>query len=59
MLAAFGEHSELCLKAVCALYRKQTQEEQMEKAALVHNKQGFSHIDAPRYVHMHLIGLLH
>ncbi|KAG2594816.1 hypothetical protein PVAP13_5KG022600, partial [Panicum virgatum] len=48
MLAAFGEHSELCLKAVCALYRKQTQEEQMEKAALVHNKQGFSHIDAPR-----------
>jgi len=59
MLAAFDEHSELCLKAVCALYRKQTQEEQMEKAALVHNKQGFSHIDAPRYVHMHLIGLLH
>ena len=59
MLAAFGEHSELCLKAVCALYRKQTQEEQMEKAALVHNKRGFNHIDAPRYVHMHLIGLLH
>ncbi|RCV23581.1 hypothetical protein SETIT_5G018100v2 [Setaria italica] len=46
MLAAFAEHPELCLKAVCALYRKQTQEEQLEKAALLHNKQGFSHIDA-------------
>jgi len=52
MLAAFGEHSELCLKAVCALYRKQTQEEQMEKAALVHNKRGFNHIDAPRGSHI-------
>ncbi|CAO2205126.1 unnamed protein product [Urochloa humidicola] len=48
MLAAFAEHPELCLKAVCALYRKQTQEEQLEKAALVHNKEGFSHIDAHR-----------
>ncbi|NP_001168194.1 uncharacterized protein [Zea mays] len=48
MLAAFGEHPELCLKAVCALYRKQTEDEQVEKASLVHNKQGFSHKDAPR-----------
>ncbi|KAL6627179.1 hypothetical protein ACP70R_030905 [Stipagrostis hirtigluma subsp. patula] len=48
MLAAFHEHPELCLKAVCALYRKQTKEEQLEKATLVHNKQGFSQIDASR-----------
>ncbi|CAL4959041.1 unnamed protein product [Urochloa decumbens] len=48
MLAAFAEHPELCLKAVCALYRRQTQEEQLEKAALVHNKEGFNHIDAHR-----------
>ncbi|CAO2181421.1 unnamed protein product [Urochloa humidicola] len=48
MLAAFAEHPELCLKAVCALYRRQTQEEQLEKAALVHNKEGFNHIDARR-----------
>ncbi|CAO2199600.1 unnamed protein product [Urochloa humidicola] len=48
MLAAFVEHPELCLKAVCALYRRQTQEEQLEKAALVHNKEGFNHIDAHR-----------
>jgi hypothetical protein len=50
MLASFAEHPELCLKAVCAIYRKQTQEEQMEKAALLHNKQGFSHTHAHRYV---------
>jgi len=59
MLAAFGEHPELCLKAVCAIYRKQTEDEQVEKASLVHNKQGFSNKDAPRYVYMHLIGFLH
>jgi hypothetical protein len=58
MLAAFDEHPELCLKAVCALYRKQTEEEQMHKATIVHNKQGFSQIHAPRYVHIHLIVLL-
>ncbi|KAL6850115.1 hypothetical protein ACP4OV_020742 [Aristida adscensionis] len=46
MLAAFRECPELCLKAVCALYRKQTEEEQFEKAALISNKQGFSHTDA-------------
>ncbi|CAO2205127.1 unnamed protein product [Urochloa humidicola] len=48
MLAAFGEHPELCLKAVCALYRKQTEEEQMHKATFVHNKQGFNQIHALR-----------
>ncbi|CAO2181420.1 unnamed protein product [Urochloa humidicola] len=48
MLAAFNEHPELCLKAVCALYRKQTEEEQMHKATFVHNKQGFNQIHALR-----------
>ncbi|GJN38144.1 hypothetical protein PR202_gb27158 [Eleusine coracana subsp. coracana] len=48
MLAAFDEHPELCLKAVCALYRRQTEDEQREKATFVHNKVGFSQIDAPR-----------
>ncbi|XP_047058350.1 protein bfr2-like [Lolium rigidum] len=48
MLSAFDEHRELTLKAVCALYRQQTEEEQAEKATIVHNKRGFSQIDAPR-----------
>ena len=52
MLAAFDEHPEICLKAVCALYRKQTEEEQKQKATFVHNKQGFNQIHALRYVHI-------
>ncbi|KAF8733579.1 hypothetical protein HU200_014884 [Digitaria exilis] len=48
MLAAFDERPELCLKAVCALYRKQTEEEQMHKATFVQNKEGFNQIDALR-----------
>ncbi|XP_020156604.1 uncharacterized protein [Aegilops tauschii subsp. strangulata] len=48
MLSAFDEHPELRLKAVCALYRMQTEEEQAEKATIIHNKKGFSQIDAPR-----------
>lgn len=48
MLSAFAEHPELCLKAVCALYRKQTEDERSEKATFVHNKQGFNQIDALR-----------
>ncbi|CAO2194228.1 unnamed protein product [Urochloa humidicola] len=52
MLAAFNEHPELCLKAVCALYRKQTEEEQMHKATFVHNKQGFNQIHALRGSHI-------
>ncbi|XP_037427197.1 uncharacterized protein LOC119292466 [Triticum dicoccoides] len=52
MLSAFGEHPELCLKAVCALYRKQTEEEQAEKATILHNKKGFSQIDARRGSHI-------
>uniref|UniRef100_A0A0E0BZ54 Uncharacterized protein n=1 Tax=Oryza meridionalis TaxID=40149 RepID=A0A0E0BZ54_9ORYZ len=48
MLSAFAAHPELCLKAVCALYRKQTKDEQEVKATILHNKQGFNQIDAAR-----------
>uniref|UniRef100_A0ACD5VUQ9 Uncharacterized protein n=1 Tax=Avena sativa TaxID=4498 RepID=A0ACD5VUQ9_AVESA len=48
MLSAFAKQPELCLKAVCALYRKQTEEEQVGKATIVHNKKGFSQIHARR-----------
>uniref|UniRef100_A0ACD5VKM8 Uncharacterized protein n=1 Tax=Avena sativa TaxID=4498 RepID=A0ACD5VKM8_AVESA len=48
MLSAFAKQPELCLKAVCALYRKQTVEEQVDKATIVHNKRGFSQIHARR-----------
>ncbi|TKY56005.1 hypothetical protein E2542_SST20432 [Spatholobus suberectus] len=46
MLAAFGKDPELCMKAVCALYRQQTSEEQMSKGALFSNQRGFSKLDA-------------
>ncbi|VAH74711.1 hypothetical protein VPH35_050981 [Triticum aestivum] len=52
MLSAFDEYPELRLKAVCALYRKQTQEEQAEKATIMHNKKGFNQIDARRGSHI-------
>nr|XP_040259567.1 uncharacterized protein LOC109776802 isoform X2 [Aegilops tauschii subsp. strangulata] len=52
MLSAFAEQDELCLKAVCALYRKQTEEEQSVKASMVHNRQGFSQMDAVRGSHI-------
>ncbi|XP_048562531.1 uncharacterized protein LOC125543276 [Triticum urartu] len=52
MLSAFAEQDELCLKAVCALYRKQTEEEQSIKASMVHNGQGFSQMDAVRGSHI-------
>jgi hypothetical protein len=42
MLSAFAEQPELCFKAVCALYRKQTEEEESEKAGMVHNGQRFN-----------------
>uniref|UniRef100_A0ACD5VG02 Uncharacterized protein n=1 Tax=Avena sativa TaxID=4498 RepID=A0ACD5VG02_AVESA len=48
MLSAFAEQPELCLKAVCALYRKQTEEEKTQRSTIVHNKKGFNQIDAPR-----------
>ncbi|XP_038898046.1 uncharacterized protein LOC120085872 [Benincasa hispida] len=48
MLAAFGKDPELCMKAVCALYRQQTSEEKVSKATLFSNKKGFSKFDAIR-----------
>jgi hypothetical protein len=49
MLSAFDEHRELTLKALCAIYRQQTEEERAEKATIVHNKREFSQIDTLRY----------
>ncbi|ESW09560.1 hypothetical protein PHAVU_009G137300 [Phaseolus vulgaris] len=48
MLAAFGKDSELCMKAVCALYQQQTLEEQMSKGTFYTNQRGFSKFDAHR-----------
>lgn len=48
MLADFGKDPEMCMKAVCALYRQQTSEEQSAKGALYRNNRGFSHCDAYR-----------
>ncbi|KAA0050461.1 protein IWS1-like protein A isoform X1 [Cucumis melo var. makuwa] len=48
MLASFGKDPELCMKAVCALYRQQTSEEKISKETLFSNKRGFSKFDAIR-----------
>ena len=48
MLADFGKSAELCMKAVCALYRQQTSYEQSAKAAIDRNGRGFSHTHASR-----------
>lgn len=50
MLADFGKHPELCLNAVCALHRQQTEEEQEIKSTFVLNGRGFGQVDAHRYV---------
>ncbi|GMJ06469.1 hypothetical protein HRI_004316100 [Hibiscus trionum] len=48
LLAAFAKDPELCMKAVCALYRQQTSGEKLSKAALCQNQRGFSKFDAYR-----------
>jgi len=48
ILAAFGKDTELCMKAVCALFRQQTSEEKSSKEAFYTNHRGFSKFDAPR-----------
>ncbi|XP_002513591.2 uncharacterized protein LOC8274391 [Ricinus communis] len=48
MLSAFGKDDELCMKAVCALYRQQTADEQLSKETMYNNKRGFSKFDALR-----------
>jgi hypothetical protein len=49
MLSDFGKDPELCMKAVCALYRQQSDEEKLNKETLHGNGRGFSKFDAPRY----------
>ncbi|XP_021729025.1 nucleolar protein dnt1-like [Chenopodium quinoa] len=48
MLSDFGKNPELCMKAVCAIYRQQTNEEKACKASIVSNGRGFSKFDATR-----------
>lgn len=48
MLADFGKSAELCMKAICALYRQQTSEEKSHKAALHRNGRGFNQTHAYR-----------
>ncbi|XP_071929447.1 uncharacterized protein [Coffea arabica] len=48
MQAAFGKDIQLCMKAVCALYRQQTTEEKFHKATIVRNERGFNQCDARR-----------
>ncbi|XP_057480280.1 uncharacterized protein LOC130767427 isoform X2 [Actinidia eriantha] len=48
MLASFGKDLELCMKAVCALYRQQTSEEKVSKGTFYVNQRGFSQCDAFR-----------
>lgn len=57
MLAAFGKDPELCMKAVCALYRQQTSEEKVSRGTLVYNYRGFSKFDARRYAYEKLESL--
>uniref|UniRef100_A0A803L2R6 Uncharacterized protein n=1 Tax=Chenopodium quinoa TaxID=63459 RepID=A0A803L2R6_CHEQI len=49
MLSDFGKNPELCMKAVCAIYRQQTNEEKACKASIVNNGRGFSKFDAMRF----------
>ncbi|XP_042505316.1 uncharacterized protein LOC122081950 isoform X2 [Macadamia integrifolia] len=46
MLSSFQKDPELCMKAVCALYRQQTFEEKSIKGSLYLNNQGFNKFDA-------------
>ncbi|WCJ36789.1 hypothetical protein M5689_017968 [Euphorbia peplus] len=48
MLSAFGKDLELCMRAVCALYRQQTCDEQLTSRSMHENGRGFSKIDALR-----------
>ena len=48
MLAAFGKDPELCMRAVCVLYRFQTEGEKATRSSHVANGRGFSMADADR-----------
>ncbi|KAD4585935.1 hypothetical protein E3N88_23536 [Mikania micrantha] len=48
MLSDFGKDPVLCMRAVCALYRQQTDDEKASKETIHHNERGFSQPDAHR-----------
>lgn len=48
MLADFGKDPELCMRAVCVLFRFQTEDEKVERSSHVSNGRGFSKVDAVR-----------
>ncbi|KAJ4907555.1 Uncharacterized protein Rs2_11213 [Raphanus sativus] len=48
MLAAFGKDPELCMRAVCVLYRFQTEGEKATRSSHVANGRGFNMADADR-----------
>nr|XP_010925775.2 uncharacterized protein LOC105048228 [Elaeis guineensis] len=48
LLASLGKDPELCMKAVCAIYRQQTSEEKSIKETILLNSRGFNTIDAKR-----------
>ncbi|OVA06392.1 hypothetical protein BVC80_8981g30 [Macleaya cordata] len=48
MLSSFEVDSELCMKAVCALYRQQISEKKLMKGSLHSNNRGFNKFDALR-----------
>ncbi|KAF8116817.1 hypothetical protein N665_0014s0079 [Sinapis alba] len=48
MQAAFGKDPELCMRAVCVLYRFQTEGEKATRSSYVANGRGFSMADADR-----------
>ncbi|KAL8251980.1 hypothetical protein R6Q59_035673 [Mikania micrantha] len=48
MLSDFGKDPLLCMRAVCALYRQQTDDEKASKETIHQNERGFDQPDAPR-----------
>lgn len=48
MLAAFAKDPLLCMRAICALYRQQTNEEKCGKSSLYQNRRGFDKLHALR-----------
>ncbi|GKE19381.1 hypothetical protein Tco_1426958 [Tanacetum coccineum] len=46
MQADFGKDPELCMRAVCALYRRQTEDEKASNETIHQNERGFSKPDA-------------
>ncbi|CAH8279468.1 unnamed protein product [Arabidopsis lyrata] len=48
MLADFGKDPELCMRAVCVLFRFQTEDEKVGRSSHVSNGRGFSKVDAER-----------